>query len=130
MDRRPSSDVLMTTAVLLRSAVMGNYHAAFCRAAERVTSLLTLISNCGETVKKSLSTRTHICRCGCVLDRDENAAKNILKKGWDTAGHTVIRLSKKSQNACGEDTSTLVGSVLSKQVTSENQESSPILRSN
>ena len=31
-------------------------------------------SNCGETVKKSLSTRTHICRCGCVLDRDQNAA--------------------------------------------------------
>jgi putative transposase len=87
-------------------------------------------SNCGETVKKSLSTRTHICRCGCVLDRDQNAAVNILKKGWDTAGHTVIRLSKKSQNACGEDTSTLVGSVLSKQVTSKKQESSPILRSN
>jgi putative transposase len=37
-------------------------------------------SNCGETVKKSLSTRTHICRCGCVLDRDENAAKKHLKK--------------------------------------------------
>jgi len=31
-------------------------------------------SNCGETVKKSLSTRTHQCKCGCVLDRDENAA--------------------------------------------------------
>ncbi|GAL94108.1 transposase, IS605 OrfB family [Microcystis aeruginosa NIES-44] len=38
-------------------------------------------SNCGETVKKSLSTRTHQCKCGCVLDRDENAAINILKKG-------------------------------------------------
>jgi putative transposase len=31
-------------------------------------------SNCGATVKKSLSTRTHICKCGCELDRDHNAA--------------------------------------------------------
>jgi putative transposase len=37
-------------------------------------------SSCGETVKKTLSTRTHACKCGCVLDRDENAAKNILKE--------------------------------------------------
>jgi len=45
-------------------------------------------SNCGEIVKKSLSTRTHQCKCGCVLDRDENAAINILKKGLSTVGHT------------------------------------------
>jgi putative transposase len=38
-------------------------------------------SNCGTMVVKSLSTRTHICRCGSVLDRDENAAINILQKG-------------------------------------------------
>ncbi len=45
-------------------------------------------SNCGEKVKKSLSTRTHICpHCGCVEDRDINAAKNILKLGLSTAGH-------------------------------------------
>ncbi|MGQ4647003.1 RNA-guided endonuclease TnpB family protein [Lyngbya aestuarii] len=44
-------------------------------------------SNCGATVKKSLSTRTHKCGCGTVLDRDENAAKNILKLGLRTAGH-------------------------------------------
>ncbi|NEO82462.1 transposase, partial [Moorena sp. SIO4G3] len=35
-------------------------------------------SECGEVVKKSLSTRTHICKCGCKLDRDHNAAINIL----------------------------------------------------
>ena len=29
-------------------------------------------SNCGETVKKSLSVRTHVCKCGCILDRDHN----------------------------------------------------------
>ncbi len=36
-------------------------------------------SGCGTRVKKSLSTRTHICwHCGLVLDRDHNAARNIL----------------------------------------------------
>jgi putative transposase len=35
---------------------------------------------CGETVQKSLSVRTHICPfCGAVADRDVNAAKNILE---------------------------------------------------
>ncbi|NEO00639.1 MAG: transposase, partial [Moorea sp. SIO3I7] len=29
-------------------------------------------SECGEVVKKSLSTRTHTCKCGCQLDRDHN----------------------------------------------------------
>jgi putative transposase len=34
-------------------------------------------SNCGQRVKKSLSVRTHVCSCGTIIDRDENAAKNI-----------------------------------------------------
>ncbi|MEW6493319.1 MAG: transposase [Cyanobacteriota bacterium] len=38
-------------------------------------------SNCGQEVKKSLSTRTHKCpRCGYLDDRDTNAAINILIK--------------------------------------------------
>ncbi|MBW4614173.1 MAG: transposase [Desmonostoc vinosum HA7617-LM4] len=46
-------------------------------------------SNCGEKVKKSLSTRTHVCpHCGYVEDRDVNAAINILKLGLSTVGHT------------------------------------------
>ncbi|WP_353736710.1 MULTISPECIES: transposase [unclassified Moorena] len=45
-------------------------------------------SNCGETVKKSLSTRTHVCQCGCSLDRDHNAAINILEQALGTVGHT------------------------------------------
>ena len=40
-------------------------------------------SVCGKRVRKSLSERTHACSCGCVLDRDENAAKNILAKGLE-----------------------------------------------
>lgn len=38
-------------------------------------------SACGATVKKDLSERTHRCACGCVLDRDHNAALNILARG-------------------------------------------------
>jgi putative transposase len=38
-------------------------------------------SNCGEYVKKALSTRTHKCpHCGYLNDRDVNAAINILMK--------------------------------------------------
>ncbi len=39
-------------------------------------------SGCGERVLKSLSVRTHVCpACGLVIDRDENAALNILRAG-------------------------------------------------
>jgi putative transposase len=39
-------------------------------------------SGCRERVPKSLSVRTHVCpSCGLVLDRDENAAINILRAG-------------------------------------------------
>ena len=43
----------------------------------------------GERVQKTLSTRTHVCpQCGLVLDRDKNAAVNILAKALDgTLGH-------------------------------------------
>jgi putative transposase len=44
-------------------------------------------SNCGKCVKKSLSTRTHVCTCGHVLDRDYNAALNILNRALSTTGH-------------------------------------------
>jgi putative transposase len=51
-------------------------------------------SGCGTKVKKSLSVRTHICpSCGLVLDRDENAARNIVQKAMRTVGHTATRSS-------------------------------------
>ena len=37
-------------------------------------------SACGALVPKILSQRTHRCGCGLVLDRDHNAALNILKR--------------------------------------------------
>jgi putative transposase len=44
-------------------------------------------SSCGAIVRKSLSTRSHICKCGCEMDRDHNAAINILNRGISTTGH-------------------------------------------
>jgi len=69
---------------------------------------------CGKRIKKSLSVRTHVCECGFTEDRDLNAALNILKKA--TIGH--IGSWSQDLNAWGEDTSTLVGEILSKQVIS------------
>lgn len=48
--------------------------------------------NCGTIVKKSLSTRAHICKCGCEIDRDHNAAINILNRGINTTGHVGISI--------------------------------------
>ncbi len=78
-------------------------------------------SNCGSIVKKSLSTRTHKCACGCELDRDFNAAINILKRGLSTVGHTGTWVN--DPNDWGEGTSTFVGEILQEQVRSANQES-------
>ncbi|KAM3107061.1 RNA-guided endonuclease InsQ/TnpB family protein [Phormidesmis sp. 146-20] len=72
-------------------------------------------SRCGEVVRKALSTRTHICRCGCVLDRDHNAARNILSRGLGTVGHTGT-FGLEPSNALGESTSTLAGAILLEQV--------------
>jgi len=60
-------------------------------------------AGCGERVKKALSERTHVCpRCKTTLDRDHNAARNILALGLrrmdeTTAGHA-------ESNAWGQPT--------------------------
>src|SRR6266550_3576595 len=63
-------------------------------------------SACGAMVKKSLSVRTHICpSCGVVLDRDQNAALNILAKALAcTLGHRET--SGSPENASGQTAST------------------------
>ena len=68
-------------------------------------------SSCGVIVKKSLSTRTHACQCGCVLDRDHNAALNILTKGICTVGHTGTSVLD-TVNASGDPTPVLAGANL------------------
>jgi putative transposase len=48
-------------------------------------------SSCGECVPKSLSVRTHVCpHCGLVLDRDENAARNIQWAGQPLRGVAAV----------------------------------------
>ncbi len=42
-------------------------------------------SACGLVAKKTLSERVHDCSCGLVLDRDHNAALNILSLGLQAA---------------------------------------------
>ncbi len=64
-------------------------------------------SSCGTTVKKSLSTRTHVCQCGCELDRDHNAAINILNSALSTMGHIGTWIN--DSNASGDLSSTEVG---------------------
>jgi putative transposase len=63
-----------------------------------------------------------ICKCGCVMDRDENAARNILSRGLSTVGHTGT-FALDASNALGNKTSTQVGEILSKQVISLIKES-------
>jgi putative transposase len=49
-----------------------------------------ICSGCGNTAKKSLSVRTHKCLCGLVLNRDINAAINILRLGTSPGGATAV----------------------------------------
>jgi putative transposase len=48
-------------------------------------------SGCGERIRKSRSVRTHVCpSCGLVLDRDENAARNIHWRGQRLRGLAAV----------------------------------------
>jgi putative transposase len=63
-------------------------------------------SACGAKVYKALSTRTHQCpHCKTVLDRDWNAAINILKKGLKYLGEYLngtVGQTETDPNDCGE----------------------------
>jgi putative transposase len=50
-----------------------------------------ICSACGSVVKKDLSVRVHHCPdCGLVLDRDTNAARNILTLGQQSFGFHAV----------------------------------------
>jgi IS605 OrfB family transposase len=74
-----------------------------------------MCSGCDKIVKKSLSERTHHCvHCGLVMDRDENAARNILYKALQwfqehqscTGGHSATGTPRRVRNASGQKTTT------------------------
>jgi putative transposase len=80
-------------------------------------------SDCGTIVQKSLSTRTHKCNCGCELQRDVNAAKNILNLAYGTLRDAKAREGHSQSNASGVGITTLVGVNLLEQILTVNEES-------
>ena len=61
-------------------------------------------SGCSERVKKTLSQRTHQClKCGLKMNRDHNAAQNILVKGLEVLGHKQSTDGQSGTNASGEN---------------------------
>lgn len=49
-------------------------------------------SGCGADVRKTLADRQHVCACGISLDRDHNAALNVLSLGMSDAGASLQNL--------------------------------------
>jgi putative transposase len=71
-------------------------------------------SGCGERVKKTLSMRTHLCpACGLVLDRDWNAALNMLQAALEdlaahrTAGQAETGSGSPERTASGQQATSL-----------------------
>lgn len=61
---------------------------------------------CQARIRKSLSVRTHVCpACGLVMDRDQNAAFNILHAALRTAGQVGTGFGPPEQNASGQGAS-------------------------
>jgi hypothetical protein len=77
-------------------------------------------SRCGNKVAKSLAVRTHHCdKCGIVLERDHNAALNILQRGKALLGivlpmghgeFTPVEIQALSQGSRNKPTDLFVGS--------------------
>lgn len=61
-------------------------------------------SQCHETVQKPLKVRVHDCpNCGLILDRDHNAARNILRRGIQSLSGSAGRArSRRKPKACGD----------------------------
>jgi putative transposase len=49
-------------------------------------------SGCSEVVPKTLSERVHRCpHCGLELDRDHNAALNVVALGWSAVSRVISK---------------------------------------
>ncbi len=58
-----------------------------------------MCSGCGAMVRKELKERWHECSCGCSLDRDHNAAKNILRLGLQSLEKEARARTERSEDA-------------------------------
>jgi putative transposase len=56
-------------------------------------------SGCGAIVQKELEERWHQCSCGCSLDRDHNAARNILQLGLQAMKKESRARTERSEDA-------------------------------
>ena len=82
----------------ISDAGWGNFRFALsCKAENAGKHLLKvaphgtsqICSGCGSVVRKTLAIRTHQCDCGLTLDRDHNAAINILRAATALRGGAV-----------------------------------------
>ena len=87
-------------ALSTHDAGLGMFKAMLAYKAEEAGTLLILVnprntsqmcSSCGSIVRKGLSVREHVCpTCGLIIDRDTNAACNILELArTGPSGHKV-----------------------------------------
>jgi len=78
--RRALYDVALASFLVILQQMANLYGCKLIKVDPQYTS--QICSNCGAIVKKSLSDRVHKCpHCGLEIDRDVNAARNILQRG-------------------------------------------------
>jgi len=82
----------------LYNAALSERRDAYRMAGKSISSVLfvnpkytsQVCSQCGTVRKKTLEERWHSWECGCELDRDTNAAINILRLGSSQRGATCV----------------------------------------
>ena len=78
--RRALYDVALVSFLVILQQMANLYGCRLTKVDPQYTS--QICSNCGAIVKKDLSVRVHKCpHCGLEIDRDVNAARNILQRG-------------------------------------------------
>lgn len=86
--RRALRDVALSEFLEILDWMGRKYSCEITKVPPEYTS--QMCSGCGSIVKKDLSVRTHSCpHCGLVIDRDINAAINILNRGNKSPGGTT-----------------------------------------
>jgi len=86
--RRALYDVALYSFLEVLQHMCEVYSCKLTKVPPQYTS--QICSNCGTIVKKSLSDRIHTCpKCGLSIDRDVNAARNILQRGKNISAESA-----------------------------------------